>query len=249
MFLRCSPKKGFNIGRYHGDNEFSPLIDHYSPIPVHITAANEHNGVIERSVRTLEERSRSLCHGVPFPKVPHIMIEHLLERIAMNLNAFPTETGISSDLKPAAIVLQQPNMDYNNIALAYGAYCQAYTKTDSSMRQRSIGAIALRPSNERGGFYFMSLNTGRLIHAFIWEELPIDDHVINRVVDLAEAEGAPLMNNGPIFEWRSGIPVTADEEEDLLNDDDDESYLPPVHDSDDKSALSELDLIKIFLLT
>ena len=233
-------EKGFNVGGYHGDNEFRPLIAYYSPIPVHVTAAGEHNGVIERSVRTVEERSRSTCHSVPFSKVPHVMIEHLLLRIIMDLNAFPTKTGISSDLSPASIVLQTPSLDYDNIMLAYGSYCQVYTKTDGSMRQRSVGAIALRPSNERGGFYFMSLNTGKLIHAFIWEQLPLDDHIIDRVTDLAEDEGAPLMNNGPIFEWRPGIPVTINDDEDILDEDDDsddEDYIPPLlqHGSDSDS--------------
>jgi len=112
------------------------------------------------------------------------------------------------------------------------------------MRQRSIGAIAPRPSNERGGFYFMSLNTGRLIHAFTWEELSIDDHVITRVVQLAEADGAPLMNNGPIFEWRPDIPVIIYEDEDILNDDEDdadESCILQVSDNDDDSELNDDD--------
>ena len=32
----------------------------------------------------------------------------------------------------------------------------------------------------------MSLYTGKIIHGFQWDELPIDDHVIGRVEALAE---------------------------------------------------------------
>ncbi len=78
----------------------------------------------------------------------------------------------------------------------------------------------------------MSLNTGKLIHAFHWESLPIDDHIVGRVVELANNDKAPTMNNGPVFEWRPGIPVTMNEDEDILTDaeDDasDDASLPPL---------------------
>ena len=41
---------GFTIQGFQGDNEFRPLVEYYTPIPVHTMAVNEHNGVIERSV-------------------------------------------------------------------------------------------------------------------------------------------------------------------------------------------------------
>ena len=202
--------RGFIVSGFHGDNEFRPLEPHFAPVPFHITAANEHDGVIERSARTLKERARACTHSTPYRRVPNIMIQHLMERVIHFLIAFPTSTGISQERSPANLILGRPNLDYNNLTLAYGAYCQVYIGTTNTQRQRTVGAIALRPSNERGGHYFMSLMSGEVVHGYQWTELPIDDVVLARVDELAAADNAPYMNDGPIFEWRPGIPLPGD---------------------------------------
>ncbi len=47
---------------------------------------------------------------------------------------------------------------------------------------------------------------------------PIDDYVIARAEEIAEAEGQPIMANGPIFEWSPGVPIIDDnEDEEELN--------------------------------
>jgi hypothetical protein len=39
------------------------------------------------------------------------------------------------------------------------------------------------------------------------------------VEDMAEAEGQPIMANGPIFEWSPGVPIPDDDEdEEELNE-------------------------------
>ena len=45
----------------------------------------------------------------------------------------------------------------------------------------------------------MSLKTGHKLHRYHWVELPISDKVIDRVEQLTEEQGQPLMENGPIF--------------------------------------------------
>ena len=45
-----------------------------------------------------------------------------------------------------------------------------------------------------------------MIHGYIWDELAIDDYVVERVDELAKGEDQPLMYNGiPSFEWAPGI--------------------------------------------
>ena len=47
----------------------------------------------------------------------------------------------------------------------------------------------------------MSLNSVRRIHGYDYEELPIDEHVIERVEDLTESEKQLVMHRGmPNFE-------------------------------------------------
>ena len=49
-----------------------------------------------------------------------------------------------------------------------------------------MGGVGLNPSNKKGGYYFMSIRTGRKLHGFVWKELPITEEVITRVEDLGK---------------------------------------------------------------
>ena len=54
------------------------------------------------------------------------------------------------------------------------------------MRPRTVGAIALRPSgNVQGGYFFLSLLTGRRLHRHHVTPLPMPDDTIARVTELA----------------------------------------------------------------
>ena len=51
----------------------------------------------------------------------------------------------------------------------------------------------------------MDLYTGKRLHSYEWEELPIDYGAIKRVETQSRTDNAPVMTDGyPTFEW---IPV------------------------------------------
>ena len=53
-------------------------------------------------------------------------------------------------------------------------------------------AIALKPSNQwGGGYYFMSLLSGKRLHTYDWEELPIRYEVISQVHSFAKDQDQP----------------------------------------------------------
>ena len=118
------------------------------------------------------------------------MVDECLYNIVSVLNEFPHKNGISRNISPAVIVLGRPKLKCSNRTLSFGAYCEVYVGTTNDDIPRSVSSIALRPSNERGGYYFMSLDTGRRLHAHIWNELPISERIINLVQKLATAEDA-----------------------------------------------------------
>ena len=54
----------------------------------------------------------------------------------------------------------------------------------------------------------MSLHSGKRIHSYIWEELPVDNEVIARVEQLAVDEKQPIHNNDHLlFEWFPGFEI------------------------------------------
>ena len=95
-----------------------------------------------------------------------------------------------------------------------------YTGTSNVMKSRSVPGVALKPSNNDGGQYFMWLYTRKKVHSYIREELPIGDGVIQRVEQLAELEKQPvLVDSNHFFEWTPGISIEEVEiEEDSAED-------------------------------
>ena len=125
------------------------------------------------------------------------------------LNMFPSKNGITSDISSQAIILGFLNPYYNKLKITFGSYAQVYIGTTNSKKQRTGWAIALIPSNKRGGYYFMSLAVVKYIHTLICIELTINDHVIYRLNYLETKEKEPEITQGyPIFEWIPGIPIT-----------------------------------------
>ena len=54
----------------------------------------------------------------------------------------------------------------------------------------------------------MSLYSGKRIHSYIWEEIPIDQDTIDIVEQLAREEKQLVLdNNQPLFEWFPGKEI------------------------------------------
>ena len=124
------------------------------------------------------------------------MVRSLVEGITDVLNAFPSKNGITDTISPATIIEGKPKMDLQRKVIVFGSYALVYTRTTNTNKPRAVPAIALRRSNNTGGHYFMSLHSGKRIHGYEWQELPIDEHVIEQVGDLAKTEEQPIMHIG-----------------------------------------------------
>ena len=71
--------RGFRVTDYHADNEFDKeaLKQYLASALVHIYGREEHAPIIERSTRTVKERSRSICCGLPFKRIAILMVRSL----------------------------------------------------------------------------------------------------------------------------------------------------------------------------
>ena len=236
----------------HGDGEFNidDLKDQISPTEAVIYGRNEHVAVAERSIRTIKERCRITCRAAPYVKYTAVMIQHLVESRVSWLNRFPSKNGVCKHMSPATIVLGHEKPDMTVKRIPFGGYALTYTQTSNDMKARGTPGIALSESNQKGGQYFMSLYTGKVIHAYAWQELPIHEEVIEKVEYLADLENQPKMTDRvPLFEWAPGVeitdeseqpqqehdieeikdePIEEDEQENIVTDDDDSTE----HDSD-----------------
>ena len=203
--------RGFHVCDIHANNEFECIRDDVRPVEMNIVPADSHVGEIERSVRTLKERLRTCVHGLPYERLPKLMIQHMVDDAVRCLNQFPWKHGISADMSPAAIVTGTPPSDFNKMRLEFGIYVQVFEDNDptNTTRARSIGAIALGPTgNAQGDYHFMSLSTGARISRHQWTELPLPDTAIARVNALGFHDEQPLIQErGLVVEWRPDHPV------------------------------------------
>jgi hypothetical protein len=250
----CSIYKlgGFDLAQINGDKEFGPLQASLADLKIGLNTASddEHVGEIERYIRTVKERTRSIWNTLPFDKLPTRMIIELVKGSVSWLNMFPANDGISTMHSPRTIITGL-QVDYkHHCRIEVGSYVQTHEQHDNTMRTRTIGAIALRPNgNSQGGYYFLSLSTGRRIDRQNWTELPMPNDVVDRVHTLARRDKAAT---GLTFGWRDGSSVTdhdndddhmADPDYDPGNDDDsdgDDDYIDH-GDEDDEPAADDID--------
>ena len=95
------------------------------------------------------------------------MKRSLLQYMVTCLNMLPSKNGIPSDLIPAEIILESPNTDYKKLKTIFGAYAKVYIDTTSSTKQIKLGENEICQENGWDGNYYMSLATGKQIHAYV----------------------------------------------------------------------------------
>ena len=125
-------------------------------VNLNLTSEDEHEPHIERFIRTLQERCRMCFALLPFTKISKRMVIELVNcQIYWHKFTIPADY-ISNRLGPAAIVLGR-TYDYNALSgpgTLFGEYVQTHESTDNTMRERTVGAITLRPSGNVQGSYY-----------------------------------------------------------------------------------------------
>jgi hypothetical protein len=158
--------RGLKVCDVHCDLEFECLRPKLLPIVMDVVSPDSHVGEIERSNRTVQERLRACVHGLPFKRIPRLMVKHMVKDAIRCLNQFPWKYGVSYTLSPAAIVTGAGPPDYAALRLEFGSYVQVFEdpQPTNTPRARSLGAIALSPTgNAQGDYHFLSLATGAVI--------------------------------------------------------------------------------------
>ena len=221
--------RGFEVVDAHADKEFNCLHGSLGNVSLEICGPDEHVPEVEHSIRTMKETMRVTAHGLPYCRLPKIMIVELVAMATRCLNGFPKEDGVSEHMSPHSIVTGRSRVDYNKIPLEFGSYLQLLDRSVNTIRSRTIGAIALNPTgNENGAYRFMSLKTGQVITKGpgSWTEVPITDIAIARVEALAKQERQPLLQDSNLLvEWHPNQPFDDDDEYD-------DDYEPSVADSE-----------------
>jgi hypothetical protein len=193
-------QRGFQPTEVHADGEFNCLRPLFPDIHFTICSVDDHVPEIERAIRTVKEYIRTTIHGMPYARLPRVLVNELATAAVRNINMFPHPDGISPTMSPATIVTGTLKTDYRTLKLEFGTYVQVYDGTSNDTKSRTLGAIATNPTgNSSGDYFFMSLATGKRIHRRAWTVIPISDSVISRVEAIAHNENMPLVDTDALL--------------------------------------------------
>ena len=193
--LRCVvniyARGGFQVTTAMMDRAFAGLHDVCNQLQVTLntTSRDEHVGDVERYIWTIKERMWGISNTIPFKRLTRNMVMELAKAVVYWLNSVPSNMGVSPTMSPRTIITGQPLDYHKHCQYKFGEYVQTHEEHDNSLLSRSIGAIALQPTgNQQGGYFFMSLHTGRIINRLHATKLPMPAEVITRVKQLAKAQ-------------------------------------------------------------
>jgi hypothetical protein len=226
---------GFLVTMTHADGEIEPIRNSLaakSGSGLNVCSNDKHVPEIERFIWMVKERSRCLYNSVPFRRFPVLMCKEMVTSSRFWLNMFPSRDGVSDTLSTRAL-MNGYTLDYTkHCRLEFGLYIQTHEEHDNLMESHTTGAIALHHTgNHQGGYYFMSLSTGRKLTRNCWTALPLPQDVINCVDTLSRRCHAAA---DLTFAWRDGTPIL--DLEDGFDDDlsaADSDYRPSDTDSSD----------------
>ena len=209
------------------DGQFEPLRRDLAEMGIQLNtfSNDEHVPEIEHQIRTLKEQTRAIYCTLPFRKVPRHLIIEMIYAANYWLNMFPCKGGISQTMSPRTLLTGLTMNYHRHCRLEFGEYVQTHEEHDNSLNPRTIGALALRPTgNVQGGYFFLSLTTGKVINRMCWTRIPMPQDVIDRVERMACQEHA-----GTTFKDRDHNKIIDLDD----SDNNDSTYEPDDENNDD----------------
>jgi hypothetical protein len=191
---------GFRVRTCFADGQFECLRNEVEGVHIDTSSHDRHIGDIERLIRVIKERVRSLRAGLPFRRLPRRVIIEAVTFVMFWLNSFPARGGVSCIYSPRTIIMGTTVSQRLHCRLPFSSYAEVHDNPsllNLTNVNRTTPALCLGPTgNERGTYWFFSLMTGAVLRRYQWEELPITPTVVNRVHEMAlydnQADGLAL---------------------------------------------------------
>jgi hypothetical protein len=170
MYMLCR----FHIVEIAGDREFAWIADQVASFPTNpvldLAAASQHVGLVERNIRFLKEKTRSICQFLPFERIQALMLVHMVLHSVQFMNSFPHKGGLKH--YPPSAIMTGAQLHMSQLQLKFGSYSQVAEDVTpcNNLAARTWGAISLEPSgNLSGGQCFLALDTGKMIVRNCWK--------------------------------------------------------------------------------
>ena len=185
--------RGLVVVKIRGDFEFNGIMEQVAllipEIILDLSSENEHIGAVERNIRYINEKARSIRVSLPFEQIPSIMVIYMVLQASKILNLFPRKGGVPH--YSPNVIMKDEGVSMNQFRLPFGAYVQVKESStqSNSLQARTRGAISLgMMENSMGGGLFMALDTMKVIRRSQWTVHPVTAEVKTRVEELGKEE-------------------------------------------------------------
>ena len=148
-------ERNFRVTALHADNAFDndEIKNIIGPRTLHTYAREEHVGVVERQIRVIKERLRSVVHGLPYKKFPKLLFIGMMDHVTEMINRFPTNYNIPTKFSPAELIDGVSKIDLSHRQILFGSYAEVWDGTTNTMREREqFPAYHLIDRMERADF-------------------------------------------------------------------------------------------------
>jgi len=171
-----------------------------------LAAKGEHIPEIERSGRVLKERVRSFATVFPYKPTITIIV-YLVLFCVYWINSFPRSSSTDKGIPPRQKVTgRRPDYD-RDCKVEFGEYCQVHEDNEvtNNMAERTADAICLGPvGNLQNSYYFLNINTWKVIRRRSFTRLPMPSTVIDRINRQCEAEKIEIQLAKARFAFENG---------------------------------------------
>ena len=172
---------GFWVTIIFADNQFESIRGDLTDLhaQLNITVRDEHVPEIERYNRTIKEQVRGNYNVLPYNHLPPVFIIKMVHNAVFWCNMFALNGGTYQTQSLSELILNR-KLNFNaRCKVEFSEYVQTHEEHDNSMQTRTVGAIATRPSNDDGAYYFINLTTGHRINRRSWTSMPMPTSVIS----------------------------------------------------------------------
>jgi len=175
--------RGYQVETIYSDNEACfRTLGSVIGIPVRPTGSGSHEPIVERAVRTVEERLRSVLAGLPY-RLPTGLIKHLISYVVTMINMVPRSSGCGVSAREQ-LTGKKVNVA-KELKLPFGEYCLVKTvgnKSNNIRDERCEGCICIGPAlNGRGTQKFWTLRTHSIISSDNYRVVPMPQEAIEAI--------------------------------------------------------------------
>jgi hypothetical protein len=193
MIQTYKSRSVFNVVSIGADGAFE-CIKHELQAPPYSVAlttcdADMHEETVERQIRFLKERVRSVRLMMSYKKIPKRFTIEMVHRVTMFINSLPKQNGLHSILSPREIVTGKK---FRCPSTKIGQYVQGQTGgSNSTDEERSIDALYIGRADNGSGRIVFKLNTKQPVSVNRITPIPTTDAIIETVNSIGEQESQP----------------------------------------------------------